>query len=257
MRKKFGNLLLIVCCFLLTFSSCIQYKKVPYYKNVSGTSDSASIGYNYTDPVIQKNDILKITVSSLDQDVTRLFSFNAEDQMNSFSNSSGSSYLVDPQGYIRMPLIGPVNVEGKTTWSVRDTITRLLQPYLKETVVEIRITSFRITVSGDVAKPGVYSTMNERLTLTEALTMAGDLNISGIRNNVLLIRDENGQRKYIRFDLSDKNIYNSPYFYLRSNDVVYVQPGKIVTRDINFRNLTYLATIVSLIAVIISITQSN
>ena len=254
MKNKYGLLLIVACCYCILFSSCIQYKKVPYYKNVSGTTDTVGIQNNYTDPVIQKNDILKITVSSLDQDVTRLFSFNADD-VNGFSNSAGSSYLVDPQGYIRMPLIGAVKVEGMTSWSVRDSITRLLEPYLKETVVEIRITSFRITVSGDVAKPGVYSTLNERLTLTEALTMAGDLNISGMRENVLLIRDENGSRKYVRFDLSDKNIYNSPYFYLRSNDVVYVQPGRIVTRDINFRNLTYLATIVSLIAVIVSITQ--
>jgi len=148
-----------------------------------------------------------------------------------------------------------VQVEGLTTWRVRDTITRLLQPYLKETVVEIRITSFRITVSGDVRNPGMYTIINERLTLTEALTMAGDLNISAIRNNILLIRDEKGERKYIRFDLADKEIFNSPYFYLRSNDVIYVQPGKIVTRDINFRNLTYLATIVSLVAIIISLTQ--
>ncbi len=256
MRNTQRILLWLFCCFLLLSGGCIQYKKVPYYKNVSETSDSVSIINNYTDPVIQKNDILKITVSSLDQDVTRLFSFNAEDPVNGFSNSSGSSYLVDPLGYIRMPLIGPVKVEGMTTWSVRDSITRLLQPYLKETVVEIRITSFRITVSGDVAKPGVYTILNERLSLTEALTMAGDLNISGMRDNILLIRDENGIRKYVRFDLSDKNIYNSPYFYLRSNDVVYVQPGRIVTRDINFRNLTYLATIVSLVAVIISITQN-
>jgi polysaccharide biosynthesis/export protein len=237
-------------------TGCIQYKTVPYYKDVVDPADSVKIKSHYTDPLIQKNDILKITVSSLDQDVTRLFSFNAEDPVNSFSNSAGSSYLVDPSGFVRMPLIGPVHVEGLTTWKVRDTITRLLEPYLKETVVEIRITSFRITVSGDVLKPGIYTIQNERLTLTEALTLAGDLNITALRNNILLIREENGERKYVRFDLQDKDVFNSPYFYLRSNDVVYVQPGRIVTRDINFRNLTYLATIVSLIALIVSISNN-
>ena len=256
MKSKNKLLFLHAASFLLLFTGCIQYKDVPYYKNAAKQTDSVSINNNYSDPVIQKNDILKITVSSLDQDVTRLFSFNAEDPVNSFSNSAGSSYLVDPDGYVRMPLIGPVKVDGLTTWLVRDTITKLLQPYLKETVVEIRITSFRITVSGDVVKPGMYSILNERLTLTEALTMAGDLNISAMRNNVLLIREEGNERKYIRFDLADKEIFNSPYFYLRSNDVIYVQPGKIVTRDINFRNLTYLATVVSLIAIIISISNN-
>lgn len=256
MKSKYRLLFFHAVSSILLFTGCIHYKDVPYYKNASEKTDSVSINYNYSDPVIQKNDILKITVSSLDQDVTRLFSFNAEDPVNSFSNSAGSSYLVDPDGYVRMPLIGPVKVEGLTTWLVRDTITKLLQPYLKETVVEIRITSFRITVSGDVVKPGMYNILNERLTLTEALTMAGDLNISAMRNNVLLIRDEGNERKYIRFDLANKDIFNSPYFYLRSNDVIYVQPGKIVTRDINFRNLTYLATVVSLIAIIISISNN-
>jgi polysaccharide biosynthesis/export protein len=241
---------------IMSMTGCIQYKTVPYYKDVTEKTDSVKISSYYTDPVIQKNDILKITVSSLDQDVTRLFSFNAEDPVNSFSNSAGSSYLVDPNGFVRMPLIGPVKVEGLTTWRVRDTITKLLEPYLKETVVEIRITSFRITVSGDVAEPGMYTIQNERVTLTEALTLAGDLNISALRNNILLIRDEGGERKYIRFDLQDKDVFNSPYFYLRSNDVVYVQPGRIATRDINFRNLTYLATIVSLIALIVSISNN-
>ena len=111
-------------------------------------------------------------------------------------------------------------------------------------------------MSGDVAEPGMYTIQNERVTLTEALTLAGDLNISALRNNILLIRDEGGERKYIRFNLQDRDVFNSPYFYLRSNDVVYVQPGRIATRDINFRNITYLATIVSLIALIVSITNN-
>lgn len=247
--------ILIQCSFffgLLIFllSGCVPYKTVPYFKDISEGGDSAKVSNYYTDPLIQKNDILKITVSSLDQDVTRLFSFNSEDRAQGNANSAGSSYLVDPEGNIRMPLIGSVSVVGQSTWKVRDNITKLLEPYLKETVVEIRILSFRIAVMGDVMKPGIYSVQNERMTLTEALTLAGDLNISAKRNNVLLIREENGQQKQIRFDLGSKEIYNSPYFYLRSNDLIYVQPGRISTRDVNFRNLTYLATVVSLIALI-------
>jgi polysaccharide biosynthesis/export protein len=101
----------------------------------------------------------------------------------------------------------------------------------------------------------LYSIPNERLTLSEALTLAGDLNISAKRNNILLVREENGQRKYIRFDLGNKETFSSPYYYLRSNDLVYVQPGPISTRDINFRNLTYLTAAFSLIALIISISK--
>lgn len=239
---------------IFLFGSCVQYKKVPYFKDLSVQIDSTQIGNGYTDPLIQKNDILKITVSSLDPEVTRLFSFNSDDRgANVNANSSGSNYLVDPQGFIRMPLIGAVKVEGFTTWQVRDTVTKLLEPYLKETVVELRIQSFRVSVMGDVLKPGMYSVQNERLTLTEALTLAGDLNITAQRENVLLIREENGQRKYIRFNLNSAEILGSPYYYLRSNDVIYVQPGRISTRDINFRNITYLATVLSLIALTVSI----
>lgn len=236
-------------------SSCIPYKTVPYFKDIAESGDSIKINNFYTDPLIQKNDILKITVSSLDPDVTRLFSFNSEERSSNNANSTGSNYLVDPDGFIRMPLIGQLHVEGSTTWQIRDTITKLLEPYLKETVVEIRIFSFRIAVMGDVVNPGMYSVQNERVTLTEALTLAGDLKISAKRDNILLVREENGQRKNIRFDLGNKATFDSPYYYLRSNDLVYVQPGPISTRDINFRNLTYLTALFSLVALIISISK--
>jgi polysaccharide biosynthesis/export protein len=244
-----------IILFLFLFQGCVPYKTVPYLQDIPENGESLSITHGYIDPVIQVNDILKITVSSLDPEVTRLFSFNTDDRNPSNANSSGSNYFVDPEGFIRMPLIGPVKVEGLTTWHVRDSITVLLKPYLKETVVEIRIFSFRVAVLGDVSKPGIYSVTNERLTLTEALSLAGDLNISAKRNNILLVREENGKRVFVRFDLAGKDLYNSPYFYLRSNDLVYVQPGKIATRDINFRNLTYLTAVISLIALIASIVK--
>jgi polysaccharide export outer membrane protein len=247
--------LLAVLSALMALQSCLPYKKVPYFQDVAEVNDSTAIANYFSDPVIQRNDILKITVSSLDQEVTRLFSFNPDDNMNTNSYSTGSNYLVDPAGNIKLPLVGPVHVAGSTTWAIRDTITRLLQPYLRELVVEIRISSFRVSVVGDVESPGMYTIQNERITLPEALALAGDMNITAKRNNVLLIRDENGQRKYIRFDMQQKDLFNSPYYYLKSNDLVYVQPGKIATRDINFRNLTYLATIISLIALIVSISN--
>lgn len=255
MKKHFLSQFFIPALLLLLATGCVPYKTVPYFTDIPEKGDSSSISNYYTDPIIQKNDILKITVSSLDQDVTRLFSFNSEDRNQGNSNSAGSSYLVDPDGNIHMPLIGVVHVAGMTTWQIRDSVTLKLEPYLKETVVEIRIMSFRIAVMGDVMRPGIYSVQNERMTLTEALTLAGDLNISAKRNNVLLVREENGKQKQIRFDLQSREIYNSPYFYLRSNDLIYVQPGRISTRDVNFRNLTYLATLISLIALIATITK--
>jgi polysaccharide export outer membrane protein len=252
---KFSIHGIIVLGVAVLLQGCVQYKNIPYFKDIPSDGGTSEISNSYTDPVIQKNDILKVTVSSLDPDVTRLFSFNSEDKNQGNSNSAGSSYLVDPEGYIRMPLIGAVKVEGQTTWGIRDTITKLLEPFLKETVVEIRIISFRITVMGDVGRPGIYSVQNERMTLPEALTLAGDLNITARRDNIMLIREINGERKYVRFDMRESDVFTSPYIYLRSNDVVYVQPGPVSTRDVNFRNLTYLATFLSLIALIASLVK--
>jgi polysaccharide biosynthesis/export protein len=244
--------IIVVTAIVCIYSSCVPYKGVPYFKDIDRVDTSSGAKQSIV-PVIQKNDILKITVSSLDPEVTRLFSFNSDDRNQANGNSSGSNYLVDPDGFIRMPLIGAIKVEDFTTWQVRDTITSRLEPYLKETVVEIRILSFRVSVLGDVAKPGMYTVINERITLTEALALAGDLNITAKRDNILLVRDEKGERKYYRFDLGTEQIFDPGHFYLRSNDLIYVQPGKVAIRDVNFRNLTYLATFVSLLALIASV----
>ena len=251
---------LFVIALILALASCTSYKTIPYFSDIPPVNDSSIVENPYTDPVIQHNDILLIAISSMNPEATQMFNFAGQGAAGGGGGgtgvTAGSSYMVDPLGLIKLPLIGPVRVVDLTTWQVRDTITKLLVPYLMDPLVEIRISSFKVTVLGEVGSPGPISITNERLTLLDALSMAGDLKISSRRDNVLLIREEKGLRRQIRFNLNNRETLNSPYFYLRSNDVVYVQPNKNPTRDVNFRNITYLLTAVSLITVINSLLTS-
>jgi len=253
LRTSFSWTLFLLIIMMGT--SCIPYRKTLYFKNVDEKGEEVKAGGQYVDPAIQRNDILNITLTSIDQDVTKLFSFNADNKKNPNQASSGSNYLVDPSGNITMPFIGALRAEGLTTWQLRDSVISKLKPYLKDPVVEIRISTFRIFVMGDVGRSGEVSVENERITLTEALALAGDLKITARRDNVLLIREENGQRKFIRFNLADKAILDSPYFYLKSNDLIYVQPGSVSTTDANFRIISYISAILGLISLVVAFTR--
>jgi len=125
-----------------------------------------------------------------------------------------------------MPIVGEVDLKGKPLDSVNTIIENKLIPFLKVPVVQVRILNFRVTVLGDVRSPGTFNIPNEKLSLPEALGIAGDMNISGVRKNVLIIREEEGERKAYRVDLTSKQAFQSPAFYLKQNDIVYVEPNR-------------------------------
>ncbi|GAB3976825.1 hypothetical protein GCM10028806_37090 [Spirosoma terrae] len=138
-----------------------------------------------------------------------------------------NGYLVDNTGMIELPLLGKVNVTGKTVTEVKDQLRSSLKEYLKEPTVNVRNQNFRISVMGEVARPSLYTIPNEQITLLEALSLSGDVTIYGRRDNVLLIREENGKRSFNRIDLTRRDLFNSPYYHLHPNDVVYVEPGRV------------------------------
>jgi len=135
-------------------------------------------------------------------------------------------YLVDADGNINFPVLGKLKVAGVTTQQLGDQITQQLTTYLVEPIVNVRLTNFKITVMGEVKLPGTYTVPNERITLIEALGLAGDLTIQAKRSPILLIREKNGKREFITVDLTNKALFNSPYYYLAQNDVLYVEPNK-------------------------------
>ncbi|MGR6086957.1 MAG: polysaccharide biosynthesis/export family protein [Arcticibacter sp.] len=243
-----SSLQLLALIFIaMHFASCLNYKNVPYFTDLPQTDTIAQILNPYQCPTIQKNDIISITVGSISPESNAIFSFNAGTSGSIAAYSTGSSYMVDMEGYIEMPLVSKIKVEGLTTKQVKDLLQEKLSAYLKEPVVEVRITNFKIAVLGAVGAPGMLVVTNERVTVMDAISMAGDLELDAQRDNVLLIREEDGARKQIRMNLNSSEVLNSPYYYLRNNDIIYVQPGKFGTRDINFRSLTYLITVISVL----------
>lgn len=246
---------------ILFLSSCgVKYKSVPYFQDLSPTEDVQEDIMNSTVLKIQKDDILAITVSSLNPEASAIFNMGntSSVQGNTTANINPSvtanGFMVDQNGSIQLPLIGSVQVSGLTTSAARETIQSKLTTYLKEPVVSLRLVNFKVSIMGDVVRPGVYPVQNERVSVAEALSMAGDLSITAVRNNVLLIRENQGKRQYIRLDMQKKELFNSPYYYLQNNDVLYVQPGnaKYASVDSSYRNVSIILSALSVIALIIS-----
>ena len=251
--------LLYLLTTVVFFSSCgVRYKSVPYFQDLTDSGVVSENIDNYKALTIQKDDILGITVSSLNIEASAIFNMgntsSAQGGGSGDPTLTANGFRVDRNGAIQLPLIGSIEVAGLTTVAARTLIESKLITYLKEPVVSLRLINFKVSVLGDVANPGVYPVQNERVSAAEALSMAGDLTITAVRNNVLLVRENAGKREYIRLDLQKKDFFNSPYYYLQNNDVLYVQPSnaKYASVDSSYRNVSIILSTISIIALIIS-----
>lgn len=211
--------------------SCTSPKQLVYFQNVSDRPDNVLLK-PFT-ATIQAGDVLSIQVSSLSTEASMYFNpyttqatatFNTVNPTNPLPATTG--YLVALDSTITLPLVGKVVVAGQTNVSAAEQIRAKLNDYLKEPTVSVRNLNFRVTVLGEVNRPSIFNIANERITLPEVLGLAGDLTIYGRRDNVLIIREENGQRTYTRLNLTRRDVFTSPYYYLHPNDVVYVEPNK-------------------------------
>ena len=231
--KHMKNLFLLLSVATITFllSSCVHSRKVVYFHDLNDTIkliEGDSI--HYTDPLVQTGDILDIYVSSFNPEASA--PFNLGGGVTTGTNTGGSSmpsvrgYRVERDGTIRFPVIGKVQVAGKTTTTIADSLESRLNDYLKDPVVNIHFLNFKVTILGEVGKPTTYIMQGENPTLIDALGMAGDLSIYGKRQNILVIREEHGKRVYARLDLTSSKVFNSPFYYLKQNDIVYVEPIK-------------------------------
>lgn len=224
------KLFILLSSLLVLFSSCVNSKKVAYFNNVS-TSEYPPIPEDL-EPVIKENDILSISVSSLNPTATEMFNVSNVSVTQS-STAMGttlqaSGYLVDQEGFIRFPFLGKIKAAGLTKKTLREEITSQLedQKYLLEPIVDIRYLNYKVSVLGEVGNPSVLTIPNEKVNLLEALGLAGDLTIYARRDNVLLLREEDGVKKIVRIDLTTDDIFTSPYYHLKSNDIIYVEPNK-------------------------------
>ncbi|MFD0794947.1 polysaccharide biosynthesis/export family protein [Mucilaginibacter litoreus] len=250
--------------FLLAASSCKINKNIQYFKDLpDSTNVLNNINLNsadFTNPVVQTDDILNISIQTIDP--TNSSIVNQAPSSLSIGASSASSigtqqvtgYLVDKDGYIEMPLLGKLKVVGLTTFQVRELIRENASKYLKSPSVQVRFANFKITVIGEVARPATYTLPNEKVSVLDAIGLAGDLTIYGKRENILLIREADGHKQFTRFNLNSSNIFKSPYYYLKQNDVLYIEPSKekIATTDaVRNRNITIGASLLSALLVIL------
>lgn len=253
--------LFTVLGFLLT--GCASTKNTTYFQNVGDSiyrSPEAIALSHYSDPLIHPNDILQISVQTIDPQSTTSMGTQSS---SSFAVGGGAvgmasaqaiqGYMVDKEGYIELPLVGKIKVGGMTTDAARDAIKKKATIYYKDPVVNVRWANFYISVLGEVNRPSQYIIPNEKINLLEAIAMAGDLTIFGKRDNVMLIREENGEKKAIRFDLRSTDIFQNPYFYLRQGDVIYVQANKTKVAASDARMIRTVAIITSVSSLLVAV----
>lgn len=230
MKYVYWTLILLV---FLGITSCSSSKNVPYMIDVENIpSEVLNAASPQPSPVLAPGDILDILVMAKNQEVVIPFNKRLiQNEVYTRGNNTKAVefYLVDQNGDIEFPVLGSLHVAGKSKKEVELMIQEALYPrYLSELPqVSVWIQNFTISVLGDVARPGMFTIENERVSILDAIALAGDLNITGRRDNVLLVRvNSDGTKNIARINLNDKNLVASPYFYLQQNDVLYVQPNK-------------------------------
>ena len=238
--------------FLVLLFSCASRKDMVYYQDVDNLgSQQKSNSYEIK---IQPDDLLMISVYAEDPEIAKSFSLNVSTGLSTGA-SIGSVYLVDAKGYIDFPTLGKMKVSGLTRTEVLIVLDTKISQYIKKPIISLSITNFKVSVQGEVGKPGTYPVLSERITLIEALSMAGDLTVFGKRDNILIIREIDGVKSYNRVNITKSGFMNSPFYYLAQNDVVYVEPNqnKINVAAINpstgliFSVLSILFTLATLI----------
>jgi polysaccharide export outer membrane protein len=249
------NLILMKRFILLIFSlllfSCSTKKDVIYYQDIDNKEFSSLESIN-SHPRIQINDILNISTAALNPESVLPFSFNTGEsssvQPRQVELLKLTGYLVNSDGEINFPQLGKIEVEGKTTQEIQSLLEDKLSLYIKNPTVNVRILNFKFTIQGEIRQPGTYEIIEENMTLPQALGLAGDLTINGRRDNIMIYRQEGGQREVKRIDLTQSDWMNSDYFFIKPNDIIYVEPNNPKVKSAGFvGNVGTLLSVVSII----------
>lgn len=261
--------LLIIAGALASLSSCVSHADLMNFNAEGFPQDKTEEIINAMELKIQPEDLLRITVHSADPKAAQPYNLENIQQgngMQALQQQPGQGnqlelfmgYFVDQQGFIDFPGLGRIQVGGLTLDGAKFKVYEQLQPFLKDAVVNIRFLNFKVTLSGEVNAPGTIRLTNKRVTLLEAIGQAGDLTPYANRTNILIIREQNGERQYARLNLQTADIYASPYFYLQQNDFIYVEPLRIrvaTVADPAQRIISYSTAALSLISIIIALTR--
>ena len=255
LRSSSAVLLLLAAVF---FTSCASRKTVVFYQNVEDVLAKNNTVTNF-ETHLQPDDLLMIIVSAQDREAAA--PFNLVNTMTTNPNNPAGTgqmqqqlYLVDNKGNIEFPVLGTIKISGLTKKEAIDYLTTEISKYIIRPIVNMRIMNFKVTVQGEVNRPGIHTVVSERLTLADAIALSGDMTVYGKRDNVLVIREIEGKRIPYRVDMTQADFITSPYYYLNQNDIVYVEPNKTrVNSSVVGPNLTLGLSALSLLVTIIAL----
>ncbi len=245
---------------LFLFSSCISHNSLVNYRGGSAIPSSPTIISNPPRLTIQPSDILDIKVHSMNAELAAPFNIIPKSAIG-MSNATTTSlrlhgYLVNQKGVIDFPVLGTIPVQGLDSEELKETLQNKLETYLKDPVVNIRLLNFKVTVSGEVNEPGSFNIPNERITLPEAITMAGDLTNYATRDSILIIRELDGYRTFKRVSMQSLDLFESDFYYLKQNDLIYIEPQKAKTgtiRDQSNEILPFISAAATILAIVLTI----
>jgi len=255
-KLKFWYNGLFVLSFLSLFS-CINNKRIAYLQNVPDSTVYRAPEVPYVEPPIQPDDILSIAIQTIDpQNATLLnqLGSSAPTTVNP-AGQAVSGYLVDKDGVVEVPMIGKIKVAGLSTFKARDVIKEKASVYFKNPTVIVRFANFKVTVLGEVSKPGTYTLPNERVSVLDVLGLAGDLTIYGKRDNIMIIRQNGKEKEIYRLNLKSTDMFKSPYFFVKQNDIIYIEPSRAKVAALNqarTQTIAIVSSVLTLLFVVVS-----
>lgn len=241
--------LIAIACTTVLFFACKAPQRTIYFKDNAPNDASVQVQKieRLKEPIVQPDDILAISVTTISSitEKTPLTLFSEGGTSYGITattgavgpaigaSSGGNAFLVDADGYMDYPVLGKVKAAGLTVRQVKDLLAQKLKDYVKDPVVEARIINYKVTVLGEVAHPGFVVAPNQKISILDALAASGDITITGRKDNVLIIRETEGTREFAHLNLNSINVFSSPYYYLKQNDIVYVEPSRVRRQQSN------------------------
>lgn len=252
---------------VLILSTACKTADVNYLQNIESIAVKTSTENSRV--TLNPGDLISVSITANDMEVVKPFvpytqrnqsEINNKNAQNNQNTQSIPEYLVDNSGNITFPILGKIHVLGKTSEEVKSQITDLLKNYIKDPIVSVNLNNFKVTVLGEVTRPNTYP-MQERATLLEAIGVAGDLTIYGERKNILLVRNENGEITKQYIDITDARFINSPYYFLKQNDVIYVSANKAKANSSKYGSETSIyitigSVIISVLLTVITLVKN-
>jgi len=261
MIRKIALLILIA----LSLGSCVPSKKIVYFQGISDTKADSTGNANGNasnyETKLKSDDLLIIIVSAPDPMAALPFNLpviavpnKSLDMATASGTQQLQTYLIDNQGNIQFPIIGSIKMAGLTKAQALAQLITKLKKYINDPIVNLRISNYKVSVMGEVLHPGTFAIVSERITLPDALSMAGDMTIYGSREQVLILRDINGVKTHTYVDINSSDFINSPFYYLTQNDVVYVKPNKTkINSSVIGPNTTVIISSISLLITVIAL----